>query len=107
MAQGGLERALDLGGVTFEWDARKAAANLKKHRVTFEDASSLFFDPFATTFPDPDHSLNEQREVNLVFTMNNELVFVSHCERGDRIRIIGARPAIGAERKQYEEGTRN
>jgi uncharacterized DUF497 family protein len=58
-----------LGGVTFEWDARKAAANIEKHRVTFEDAKTVFFDPFAITFPDPDHSLDERREVTLGYTM--------------------------------------
>jgi hypothetical protein len=52
---------LNLGGVTFEWDARKAATNLQKHGVAFEDASSVFFDPLAITFPDPDHSLDEHR----------------------------------------------
>jgi uncharacterized DUF497 family protein len=53
--------ALNVGGVTFEQDARKASANFKKHGVTFEEASSMFFDPLATTYPDPDHSLDEQR----------------------------------------------
>jgi uncharacterized DUF497 family protein len=52
--------ALNLGGVTVEWDARKAAANIKKHGVTFEEASSVFFDPLATTYPYPDHSLDER-----------------------------------------------
>jgi uncharacterized DUF497 family protein len=93
-----------LGGVTFQWDARKALANLKKHGVTFEDASSVFFDPLAITYPDPDHSLDELREVTLGYTIKGDMVFVSHCERGDRIRIIGARPATRAERRQYEEG---
>ena len=96
---------LNLGGVTFEWDARKASANFKKHGVTFEEASSVFFDPLATTYPDPDHSLDERREVTLGYTMKKDLVFVSHCERGERIRIIGARPATRAERRKHEEGT--
>jgi hypothetical protein len=95
---------LNLGGVTFEWDARKAATNFKKHGVAFEDASSVFFDPLAITFPDPDHSLDERREVTLGYTMKKDLVFVSHCERGERIRIISARPATRTERKQHEEG---
>jgi uncharacterized protein len=93
-----------LGGVTFEWDARKAAANFKKHGVTFEDASSVFFDPLAITYPDPDHSLDELREVTLGYTMKKDLVFVSHRARGERIRIIGARSATRTERRQYEEG---
>ena len=90
--------------MTFEWDARKTAASLKKHRVTFEDASSVFFDPLAITYPDPDHSLDERREVTVGYTMKKEMVFVSHCERGERIRIIGARPRTRTERRQYEEG---
>jgi uncharacterized DUF497 family protein len=90
--------ALNLGGVTFEWDARKATANFKKHGLTFEDASSVFFDPLAITYPDPDHSLDERREVTLGYTMKKDMVFVSHCERGERIRIIGARPATRIER---------
>ena len=61
--------ALNLGGLTFEWDARKASANFKKHRVTFEEASPVFFDPLATRYPDPDHSLDERREVTLGYTM--------------------------------------
>ena len=97
-------RALNLGGVTFEWDARKAATNFKKHGVTFEDGSSVFFDPLAITYPDPDHSLDERREVTLGYTMKKEMVFVSHCDRGERIRIISARPATRTERRQYEEG---
>ena len=95
---------LNLGGVTFEWDARKAAANLKQHRVAFEDASTVFLDPLAITFPDPDHSLDERREITLGYTMKRDMVFVSHCERGERIRIISARPATRTERRQYEEG---
>ena len=95
---------LNLGGVTFEWDARKAAANLKKHRIAFEDASTVFLDPLAITFPDPDHSRDERRDITLGYTMGREMVFVSHCERGNRIRIISARHATRTERKQYEEG---
>ena len=59
------EQCGTLGGVTFEWDARKAAANFRKHGVTFEDGSSVFFDPLAITYPDPDHSWDERREVTL------------------------------------------
>jgi uncharacterized DUF497 family protein len=54
-----------LGGVTFEWDARKAGANLKKHRVGFEDAATVFLDPLAMTFPDPDHWLEESLEITV------------------------------------------
>ena len=90
--------------MTFEWDARKATANLKKHRVDFEDAGTVFLDPLAITFPDPDHSLAEGREITIGSTMRGRLVLVSHCERGERIRIISARLAARTERRQYEEG---
>ena len=90
--------------VTVEWNARKAAANLRKHRVSFEEAATVFCDPLALTFSDPDHSLQEDREVTIGSTMKGQVVFVSHCERGDRIRIISARLATRSERRQYEEG---
>ena len=61
-------------------------------------------DPLALTFPDPDHSVEEDREITIGSTMKRQVVFVSHCERGDRIRIISARFATRRERKQYEEG---
>jgi hypothetical protein len=91
--------------VTFEWDARKAAANLKKHGVAFPDAATVFLDPLALTFPDPDHSLSERREITVGHTMKGELLFVAHCERGARMRIISARRATRSECEQYEEGT--
>lgn len=87
----------------YEWNASKAAANLRKHSVSFEDASTVFLDPLAMTFPDPDHSANEQREITIGHTMRQRLVFVSHSEQGGRVRIISARLATRSERKQYEE----
>ena len=95
---------LNSARMTFEWDGRKAAANFKKHNVAFEEAASVFLDSLAITFPDPDHSLEERREITLGYTMEGRLVFISHCERGQRIRIISARLATRIERKQYEEG---
>lgn len=74
--------ALNSIGVTFEWDGRKAAANRKKHRVVFEDAATVFLDPLAITYPDPDHSSEEQREITIGCTIEKHVVFVSHCERG-------------------------
>jgi len=62
--------------------------------------------PLAITFPDPDHSIEENREITIDCTMKGQVVFVSHCEREDRIRIIGARFATRSERRQYEEGIR-
>jgi uncharacterized DUF497 family protein len=90
--------------VTFEWDSRKRAANLSKHRVDFMDAASVFLDPLAMTFPDPDHSPDDNREITIGCTMKGHLVFVSHCKRGDRTRIISAQTATRTERRQYEEG---
>ena len=91
--------------MTVEWDAGKATRNLKKHGVAFEDAATAFLDPLAMTFADPDHSLEERREITIGSTMKGHLVFVAHCERQDRIRIISARLATRSERTQYEEET--
>lgn len=90
--------------MTYEWDSRKAKENLRKHRVSFEEAATVFLDPLALTFPDPDHSDEEDREITIGVTARHRVVFVSHSQRGDRIRIISARKATRKERKQYEEG---
>jgi uncharacterized DUF497 family protein len=91
--------------VIYEWDLNKARSNLRKHGVSFEEASTVFVDPLAITFPDPDHSDEENREITIGLTTKDRVVFVSHCARGDRTRIIGARRTTRKERKQYEEGT--
>ena len=93
--------------MTFEWDPQKAAANRTKHGVSFEDASTVFRDPFAITFPDPDHSIRERREITIGSTMKEQVVFVSHCERRTGIRIISARRATRSERSQYEQESRS
>lgn len=87
----------------YEWDAKKAAASLKKHGISFEDAATVFLDAFALTYTDPDHSAEEQREITIGHTMKEQLVFVAHCERRGRLRIISARLASRSERRQYEE----
>ena len=89
----------------YEWDPKKAKTNLRKHGVSFEEAATVFLDPLAITFPDPDHSDEEDREITIGLTTKPRVVFVSHCPRGDRTRIIGARWASRKERKQYEEGS--
>jgi uncharacterized protein len=91
--------------VIYDWDFNKARSNLRKHGVSFEEASTVFLDPLAITFPDPDHSDEENREITIGLTTKNRVVFVSHCARGDGTRIIGARRTTRKERKQYEEGT--
>jgi uncharacterized protein len=88
----------------FEWDERKAAKNETKHGVSFREAGTVFGDPLAITFSDPDHSEDEQRFLTFGFSQLNRLLVVSHTERAQRIRIISARPATRKERKIYEEG---
>jgi uncharacterized DUF497 family protein len=90
--------------VRFEWDARKAAANLRKHGVSFGEAASVFLDPLSATGDDPDHSLDETRFVTFGISSSGRLLVVAHVHHDDVIRIITARLAERAERKLYEEG---
>jgi hypothetical protein len=89
--------------VVYEYDPEKAAANLHKHKVSFAEAASVFLDPLALTFSDPDHSDVEDREITIGKSSKQRVLFVSHCERGDRIRIISARRATRKERLRYEQ----
>ena len=79
-------------------------ANLQKHGVSFDDAATVFLDPLALTYPDPYHSGEEEREITIGRTAGHRVVFVSHCQRGNRLRIISARRATRRECSQYEEG---
>ena len=90
--------------VTYEWDSSKARINRQKHHVSFDEAASGFLDKWALTFDDPDHSDEELREITIGMSAKGRVLFLAHCERGDRIRIISARKATLRERKQYEEG---
>jgi hypothetical protein len=90
--------------VTYEWDPAKAAANAKKHRVSFEEAASVFLDVSALTFWDPDHSAGEDREITIGRSVQQRILFVAHAARKDRVRIISVRRATSRERRQYEEG---
>ena len=88
----------------FTWDARKAAANRRKHRVTFEEAATAFGDPLSLTIADPDHSAEEDRFVLLGMSSQRRLLVVVHVDQGaDEYRLISARPATRRERRQYEE----
>ena len=89
--------------MTYEWDPTKAAANVKKHRVSFEEAASVFLDASAFTFWDPDHSVDEDREITIGRSAQQRILFVAHAASGGRIRIISARRATSRERRQYEE----
>ena len=88
----------------FEWDPHKDAANQRKHGVAFREAATVFADPLSTTFPDPDHSLSEQRFLIVGTSITGHLLVVAYAERNDRIRIISARTATRRERDFYEEG---
>jgi len=90
--------------VEFEWDPTKAADNLAKHGVSFQEATTVFDDVLSVTVPDPDHSVEENRLIIVGLSHRGRLLIVSHAERGDRIRIISARELKRTERTAYEEG---
>lgn len=89
--------------MNFDWDPRKAGRNLKKHRVSFTEAGTVFGDDLAITVPDPDHSEDEDRYITIGWSSSHRLLMVSHTDRDDRIRIISARELTPRERKDYEE----
>jgi len=88
----------------FEWDERKATSNASKHGVSFREAATVFGDPLAVMFADPDHSAVEERSITFGLSRRRRLLVVAHTERGGRTRIITARPATRTERSIYEEG---
>ena len=92
-----------MSNIQFEWDARKASANVKKHSISFDEARTVFFDENAKLIDDPDHSLDEDRFVLLGLSSTLKIVLVCHCyrEQGNVIRIISARKAISHQSKQY------
>jgi uncharacterized protein len=87
----------------FEWDPDKAAANLAKHGVSLEEAASVFNDPLAYTFPDPDHSVGEYRQLTFGMSMAGRVLAVISTERGRAIRLICARKTTRHERGIYEQ----
>lgn len=87
-----------------EWDPGKAAANLRKHGVSFEEAATVFRDSLSATAADPDHSVDEDRYVTFGMSARGRLLVVAHTERGEKIRLISARLATKRERIIYEEG---
>ena len=90
--------------MNFEWDYKTAAVNLAKHGISFEEAATGFGDPLSMTISDPDHSEEEDRFILLGITYKGRLVVVVHTERDETIRIISARIATKAERRDYEKG---
>ncbi len=88
----------------FEWNPDKANSNLKKHGVSFNEASTVFNDPLSVTFPDPDHSYGEDRYVIIGLSSANRILIVPHTDRADHVRIISAREATRNEQRFYEDG---
>ena len=84
-------------------DKKKAKRNFVKHKINFEEASTIFRDPNSITIKDPIHSLDEERFIIIGRSIKNKLIVVVHCERQDRIRIISARKSTLKERRTYEE----
>jgi uncharacterized DUF497 family protein len=88
----------------FEWDPKKARSNLRKHKVSFEEAATALRDTMSATGPDPDHSITEDRYVTFGVSERGRLLVVAHTDKGDTVRIISARVASKGERKIYEQG---
>jgi uncharacterized DUF497 family protein len=87
----------------FEWDPLKAARNLAKHGVSFEEAATVFGDPLGRIESDPRHSVDEKRSVLLGVSERGRLLAVMFADRGEGVRLISARPATPRERRDYEE----
>ena len=92
--------------IRFEWDLRKERRNQQRHRVGFDEASTVFADTLSITIADPDHSNDEERWVTMGFSHRQRLLVVVHMEQDEQqiVRIISARPADPDERREYEEG---
>jgi uncharacterized DUF497 family protein len=88
----------------FEWDLKKARSNLRKHKVTFEEAATALSDPMSATGADPDHSITEDRYVTFGVSERGRLLVVAYTDEGETIRIISAHVASKGEQKIYEEG---
>jgi uncharacterized DUF497 family protein len=90
--------------VQFEWDEAKAARNLEKHGVSFREAITVFQDTLSRTFPDPFHSMQENRYITIGESAYATLLVIAHTDRGDKVRIISAREVTRQERRFYEQG---
>ena len=101
---GGQVEANSQAHFQFEWDEDKARSNARDHRVTFDEAVTVFRDPLASTIPDPDHSLGEERYLTVGLSTQGRLLVVSYTERQGRFHLISCRTATRRERRTYEEG---
>lgn len=88
----------------YEWDLKKSIANLTRHGVSFEEAASAYNDPLAITFPDPDHSVGEERLLTFGLSNTGRLLAIISTERETALRIVSARKATRRERGIYEKG---
>ena len=93
--------------LTFEWDEEKAVANLKKHQVSFEEAITVFNDPLSITILSPDHSIDEERYIDIGISSKGQLLVVVYTERGQNIRLISSRKATRREQRDYEQYEQN
>lgn len=89
--------------LNFEWDEEKAKVNFKKHKVSFDEATTVFIDPLSITISDPNHLVDEQRYIDIGSSERGRVLVVVYTERGSNIRIISCRKATPSERKLYEE----
>ena len=89
--------------VEFEWNPAKASANVRKHRVSFLEAATVFCDPLAITIFDPEHSHDEDRYITIGVSPSGRVLMAAHTDRGGRVRIITARELTRKEREAYED----
>jgi uncharacterized DUF497 family protein len=87
----------------FEWDEQKEKVNLQTHKISFAEAETVFYDPYALSMPDPDHSIEEERFIDIGRSAKHRILLVVYTERRENIRIISARKATASERKIYEK----
>ena len=87
----------------FGWNEKKASSNVTKHGVSFEEAATVFGDPLSSTYPDPEHSLAEERFIIIGQSEQGRIFVVAHTDDGETVRLISAREATSGERKFYEE----
>ena len=90
-------------GYGFEWDPAKERSNRRKHGVSFDEATTVFADPFSLNMADPSHSVSEERFLVLGRSSRARLLIVAYAERGPRTRLISARKASPGERQLYAE----
>ena len=98
-----VERPCRMTTMNFEWDSAKAERNRRKHGVSFSEAATVLGDPLSVTYPDPDHSMREQRFITVGMGRTGRVLIVAHTDLGGNIRIISARQVTRRERAHYEE----